>query len=538
MKSLSLSALLTSGIVLAVAMLSGCQSTGFSTLKRVVPSSVISLFGGEEKVRWADNENPVVRCVCLWQPADGTWEQRPTRGFGGQVFFLDRDTAKPVAVKGDVRIHVFDDFGPRENHGKAVHTFDFKKGAWNNFLVKTQFGPAYNVFIPYTRKGHHKTECALRVRLVETDTLTVFSDMSYVKLEGADPEATAQAGNLAANVSDRSAGLVHRGDSIGQISKQDGVIPPSASRRYKEKPVEAKPRSSTLSPELEARLVALQRSHPVQLHNKETKSQIPRKLEAPDSVSPILAPSNGTAFDSTRGDRSNTSTRHALSPAHPLDVTATTRTAPRVSVAANPVDESKEVVPESDGGLSESHDRMMSRAELAAAKQDWPLAIRLASTVDRAVRTEHVTWPLNRATPSALVARWEVQRIDMTSSGDPALRTARIDSRVQDYLRASQLRADKDQTNEARRLATVAHLVSRAAMLDAEGVESSAAGVGGGVVIRTGGLDATASAQPGTRTGIEPAAAWNESRLKPAQSAEPAQPKRQAHPLESLGGTE
>ena len=536
MKSLSLSALLTSGIVLAVAMLSGCQSTGLSTLKKTVPSSVVSFFGGDKQVRWADNENPVVRCICLWQPADGSWEGRPTRGFGGQVFFLDRNTAKPVAVKGDVRIHVFDDSGPREKHGKAVHTFDFNKGAWNNFLVKTQFGPAYNIFIPYTRKGHHKTECALRVRLVETDTLTVFSDMSYVKLEGADRKPMPQAGSLAANSSDRPNGLAHPADSIGQISKQNGVTRTSASRQTKEKPVEAKPRSPSLSPELEARLAALQETHPVKRHKKDTKSQIPRKLEALDSVSPILRPSKGPAFESTRGDLddpSDTPTRHALSPAHPLEITATSRTAPQVSVVPNPVDESQAIVSESGGELSESHEMMMSRAELAAAKQDWSLAIRLASTVDRAVRTEQVTWPLNRPTPSALVARWEVQRIDMTSSGDPSLRTTRIDSRVEDYLKASQLRADKDQADEARRLATVAHLVSRAARTEAEGVEASAVGVDGGV-IRAGGIDVT----PGVTTGIEPAAAWGQHRTKPAQSAKPAQPKRQAHPLESLGGVE
>ena len=528
MKSLSLSALLTSGIVLAVAMLSGCQSTGLSTLKKTVPSSVVSFFGGDKQVRWADNENPVVRCICLWQPADGSWEGRPTRGFGGQVFFLDRNTAKPVAVKGDVRIHVFDDSGPREKHGKAVHTFDFNKGAWNNFLVKTQFGPAYNIFIPYTRKGHQKTECALRVRLVETDTLTVFSDMSYVKLEGADQKVTPQAESLAANSSDPPAGLIHPPNSIGQISDKNGVTRTSSSQQSKEKPVEAKRRLPTLSPELEARLAALQKKHTAKLYKKDTKSQIPRKLEAADSVSPILKPLNGSEFESTRGDledSSNPLTRHALSPAHPLDVTATSQTAPQVIVAGNPIDENKVVVPESDGGLSESHERMMSRAELAAAKQDWPLAIRLASTVDRAVLTEDVTWPLNRPTPSALVARWEVQRIDMTSSGDPALRTARIESRVQDYLKASQLRADKDETNEATRLATVAHLVSRAAMIDAEGVESSASDVGGGVVIRTSGIDTTASPQADTRTENEPAAAWNESRSKPVQSAESDQSK-------------
>jgi hypothetical protein len=537
MKSLSVSALLTSGIVLAVSMLSGCQSTGLSTLKRAVPSSVVSFFGGDKPVRWSDNENPVVRCVCLWQSADGTWEGRPTRGFGGQVFFLDRNTAKPIAVKGDVRIHVFDNFGPRENHGKAVHTFDFNKGAWNNFLVKTQFGPAYNIFIPYTRKGYHKTECALRVRLVETDTHTVFSDMSYVELGGAENTATSQAESLAVNSPDRQDGLAHPADSIGQISKQNGVTRTSANRPLNKQPAEAKPRSPTLSPELEARLAEFQKTNPVKLHNKDTKSQIPRKLEVPASVSPILGPSNRPsveAIDDEIDDRSNTSTRHALSPAHPLDVTGTSRTAPQVKVAANPIEESKAVVQESDGGLSESHERMMSRAELAAAKQDWPLAIRLASTVDRAVRTEHVTWPLNRPTPSALVARWEVQRIDMTTSGDPILRTARIDSRVEDYLKASQLRADKDQPSEARRLATVAHLVSRAAMIEADGVESSAAGVDGGEVIRAGGIDATESA----RIGVVPAAGWNESPSKPDQSAEPAQPKRQAHPLEVLGGVE
>ena len=135
MKSSPLHTTFLSGLVLVAGVLSGCQSMTLSKVSSALPSSVTSLFGADKKVDWADKDNPVVRCVCLWQPADGTWEGSPTRGFGGQVFFLDRKTARPVAVKGDVRIHVFDDFGPRETHGKAVHTFDFTKGAWNAFLA-------------------------------------------------------------------------------------------------------------------------------------------------------------------------------------------------------------------------------------------------------------------------------------------------------------------------------------------------------------------------------------------------------------------
>ena len=105
----------------------------------------------------------------------------------------------------------------------------------------------------------------------------------------------------------------------------------------------------------------------------------------------------------------------------------------------------------------------MRAAEAAAAGQDFSQAIRLASKVDRAVRREQLSWPHDRPTPSALVAQWEVQRIDMAAAGDPAQRNSRIDSRVDDYLKASQAQVDKNQTDEARRMATVAHLISRAA---------------------------------------------------------------------------
>ena len=165
---------LVSSLVLLGLLISGC-------------SSVTSMFRKDGDIEYADSKHPALRCLCLWQSANGNWDNKPVRGFAGQLFFLSHDGGKPVAIRGDVRIYVFDDQGDESEQAKPIHTFDFNKGAFNNFLTKTQFGPAYNIFIPYTRTGHTKTECAVRLRLVEKDGTSVFSDMAYVTLPGTRP---------------------------------------------------------------------------------------------------------------------------------------------------------------------------------------------------------------------------------------------------------------------------------------------------------------------------------------------------------------
>jgi len=53
-------------------------------------------------------------------------------------------------------------------------------------LTTTQFGPAYQVFVPYSRKGHHLATLALRVRLQPKNGPVIFSDMANVVLHGYD----------------------------------------------------------------------------------------------------------------------------------------------------------------------------------------------------------------------------------------------------------------------------------------------------------------------------------------------------------------
>ena len=240
------------GLVLVLAVVSGCQSFN---------GSVLSLLRSKPDIRWTDKDNAAVRCLCLWQQAEGTWNDRPCRGFGGQIFFLDRSGAEPVAVNGDVRIHIFDDQGPLGGRAKPVHTFNFTDGAWNAFLVKTQFGPAYNIFVPYTRSGAAAAECSIRVRLSGAEIPTVFSEMAYIELEGVKTKT---------KTTDPKA--------VAAVVKTEKITPAGK---------KAVSSTSVLSPELEARLLALQARRPV------AKKKTPARIDPPATAMPIVAQPSG-----------------------------------------------------------------------------------------------------------------------------------------------------------------------------------------------------------------------------------------------------
>ena len=131
--------------------------------------------------------DPAVRCLCLWDPAEGTGvDDKPARGVSGQIFFFTRNSVSAVEVDGDVRIFVFDDQGPGESQAQPLHEFDFVGGAWKTYLTSTQFGPAYQLFVPYSRKGRHHAELALRVRLTPPNGSAVYSDLTRIVLPGFD----------------------------------------------------------------------------------------------------------------------------------------------------------------------------------------------------------------------------------------------------------------------------------------------------------------------------------------------------------------
>jgi len=139
----------------------------------------------EDQFAKATPENPVTRILCLWQPAQGQGlDNLPTRGFVGQIAFFAGQSATPVEVEGNVEILLFDDQGTPDQQSKPIHTFRFVDGSWEAHRNETAWGPTYQVFIPYIRKGDHRAACALCVRFDPQQGPRAISDMANIVLLG------------------------------------------------------------------------------------------------------------------------------------------------------------------------------------------------------------------------------------------------------------------------------------------------------------------------------------------------------------------
>lgn len=195
-----------------LAHVSGCATMTLPTFKT-------------EKSIKASAGNPVAQVVCMWQRAEGRGlDDLPSRGFAGQIVFLTAKSATPVEVEGDVTIYLFDDQAPIEKQGQPLHMARFVGGSWQTHLKTTTWGPTYQIFMPYIRKGAHRASCSLVVQIDTPDGRRVTSDMANIVLSGSETSAAGHTPLVTAHTRE-PAGRVHQaepGDSthVVQASAQ------------------------------------------------------------------------------------------------------------------------------------------------------------------------------------------------------------------------------------------------------------------------------------------------------------------------------
>jgi hypothetical protein len=174
-------------VLFCIPCLAGCSTSWLNV-------DMAKAFGMGSKLQQEAPNNPVVQLIPVWTEAEGPGvdNQMVTRGFGGQIYFITEQRGLPSEVKGSVRIYLFDDQGTEAEQTKPIYQFDFDADAWQLHAMKTKLGPAYSVFIPYTRKGRNLANCALRIRYTPPTGAAIFSQMATLTLGGtkrADPEA-------------------------------------------------------------------------------------------------------------------------------------------------------------------------------------------------------------------------------------------------------------------------------------------------------------------------------------------------------------
>lgn len=139
-------------------------------------------------------EKNVTRVLCLWEPSQGTGlDDKPARGFSGQILFFGPRDESAARVRGEVRILEFDQFDGEVDEPQALHTFVFDADAWDGHRKEGSLGHSYSVFIPYLPKHKDAVNCALRVEFTSADGRVVRSDMIEVMLPGKAAQASTTA---------------------------------------------------------------------------------------------------------------------------------------------------------------------------------------------------------------------------------------------------------------------------------------------------------------------------------------------------------
>ena len=174
-------------LVGTMAAISGCSSTFVKTSTSIMKSPMTAFTN-------ARRPKPVSRILCLWEAAEGQGlDEKPSRGFAGQIMFFSPGEPSPVKVNGIVRIYEYVDFDDSLSEHQPIHEFIFDDGGWNAHRTESTLGETYNVFLPYVLKDGRHNVCALRVEFESEDGRKVSSPYTEVTLASKTTRKATQA---------------------------------------------------------------------------------------------------------------------------------------------------------------------------------------------------------------------------------------------------------------------------------------------------------------------------------------------------------
>ncbi|XZE22149.1 hypothetical protein SH449x_002066 [Pirellulaceae bacterium SH449] len=173
MKHISMSPRL---VVLAMILLSsvcGCQP--FMNKKSVFP-------WGRKK------DAPKVipdRILAVWTDTVLHQQGQPgVRGFGGRVYFYEKEKTDPIEVEGSLAVYAFDADNDAIDSQKPLRKFVFTTEQLADSMSKTSMGPSYNIWLPWSAVGEPAQKLSLITRFEGVEGGTTISDPVIKLLPG------------------------------------------------------------------------------------------------------------------------------------------------------------------------------------------------------------------------------------------------------------------------------------------------------------------------------------------------------------------
>ena len=179
---------------------------------------------------WTEEEKPVVpeRILAIWTDTVLRQPNQPgVRGFGGRVFFYDKEQNDPIEVDGKLVVFVFDADDQDPENQKPLRKYVIDADDFAKHMSKTSIGPAYSVWLPWGDVKGPTKKLSIIARYEGRQGGTTLSDPTMKLLPGVEartPTTTTPQGgspsdkSLAQNAARNSAQ-----DSMPQVSQASQI---------------------------------------------------------------------------------------------------------------------------------------------------------------------------------------------------------------------------------------------------------------------------------------------------------------------------
>lgn len=187
--------ILTCGL-LAACVLSGCKSLQPDW----TPEWTKEWLGGEEKPTIEESKYPKpTRLAVIWTPAVLNHPgKKPTRGFGGRIYFYDAAN-KAVPVEGQLVVYAYNDSKVGGDGKTPDRRYAFTPEQFTTHFSPTELGASYSVWIPWDEAGNPQLNISLVSVFTASSGQLVVGQPSQNLLPGPTaPESAPMINNLIA----------------------------------------------------------------------------------------------------------------------------------------------------------------------------------------------------------------------------------------------------------------------------------------------------------------------------------------------------
>jgi len=173
-------------ITIAVLSLVAVCCSGCKTLS---PPNWAKAWYTVEDPKLAESKYPrPVRIAVVWSPAMlNTPGKKPTRGFGGRMYFYDAAN-KAVPVEGQLVVYGYDDSQQRTEGKTPDRKYAFTPEQFTKHFSETELGASYSVWLPWDEVGGPQVDISLVPIFTATSGQLVVGQSSKNLLPGPTTE--------------------------------------------------------------------------------------------------------------------------------------------------------------------------------------------------------------------------------------------------------------------------------------------------------------------------------------------------------------